>query len=110
MGAVDVGVNHRLAMHLGDLECQLEQVLEAQLVVVGGYQARQVLLGFLVLVVLLGALAEVKHRQRLAFFIMTVTTGCPSLMAKTWPRSTSIAMASKPSAKCPAHGTNAQHP
>jgi len=60
--AVDVGMDHRLAVDLGDLERQFEQVLEAQLVMVGGYQASQVFLGFFVLVVLFGALAEVEHR------------------------------------------------
>jgi hypothetical protein len=38
-------VDHRLAVHLGDLEGQLEQILQAQLVTVGGHQARQVVLG-----------------------------------------------------------------
>ncbi|MNF72156.1 hypothetical protein D3C84_541270 [compost metagenome] len=63
-------MDHRLATDLGDLEGQFEQVLQAQLVVVGRYQARQVLLGLFVLVVLLGACAQVEHRQGLAFFVL----------------------------------------
>ncbi len=67
---VDVGMNHRLAPDLGDLERQLEQVLQAQLVVVRRHQPSQVLLGFLVLRVLLGGLGQIEHRQRLAFLVL----------------------------------------
>ena len=38
---------------------------------VGCYQSRQILLGLFVLVVLLGALAEVEDRQGFAFFVLT---------------------------------------
>ncbi len=69
-GAVDVGVHDRLAVDLGDLEGQFEQVLQAQLVVVGGDQAGQVFLGLLVLRVLLGALGQVEHREVLAFLVL----------------------------------------
>ena len=69
-GTVDIGMDHRLTIELGDLERQLEQVLEAQLVMIGCHQPRQVFLGLFVLVVLLGALAEVEHRQGFAFFVL----------------------------------------
>ena len=71
--AVDVGVDDRLAVDLGDLERQLEQVLQPQLVMVRGDQARQVFLGLLVPVVLVGVLGEVEHRQGFAFFILAGT-------------------------------------
>ena len=64
-------MDHRLAIDLGDLERQLKQILEPQLVMVCRYQSRQILLGLFVLVVLLGALAEVEHRQGFAFFVLT---------------------------------------
>ena len=68
--AVDVGVDDRLAVDLGDFERQLEQVFQAQLVMVGRHQACQVLLGLFVLVVLIGALGQVEHRQGFAFFVL----------------------------------------
>jgi hypothetical protein len=46
------------------------KVLEAQLVVVGRHQPCQVFLGLFVLVVLLGALGQVEHRQGFAFFVL----------------------------------------
>ncbi|MNM87901.1 hypothetical protein D3C81_1000950 [compost metagenome] len=70
-GAVDIGVDHRLTVDLGDLERQFKQILETELVVIGGHETRQVFLGFFVLVVLLGALAQVEDRQGFAFFVLT---------------------------------------
>ncbi|RMU15179.1 hypothetical protein ALP35_200162 [Pseudomonas savastanoi pv. glycinea] len=58
--AVDIGVDNRLTIDLGDLECQFEQVLQAQLVMIGSHKSRQIFLGLFVLVVLLGALAQVE--------------------------------------------------
>ncbi len=63
-------MDHRLAADLGDLERQLEQVLEAQLVIVRRHQARQVFLGFLVLRILFGGLGQVEYRQGLAFLVL----------------------------------------
>lgn len=71
--AIDIGVDNRLAIDLGDFEGQLEQVFQAQLVVVGSHKPRQIFLGFFVLVVLLCALAQVKDRQRFAFFVLPGT-------------------------------------
>ncbi|MNQ55475.1 hypothetical protein D3C85_695710 [compost metagenome] len=71
--AVDVGVDHRLPADLGDLEGQLEQILEPQLVVVGRHQARQVLARLVVADILLGRLRQVEHRQGLAGLVLAGT-------------------------------------